>query len=314
MRLPVADSMVTLNTDWAAMARSLGMAAFMLPEDGFSTILRPDTLPEPMPRRVTGLYFWLAENGEAYVGQAVDVQSRLRQHLRVHPDIRCAAFRPVSRERLDIEERSAAQKAETGFSLRNIKLVKQTATYRPLDVMVDASDQVFFLRHGNRPEWAQEPRQAFPLLQVRTRPAYRRFHADGPRSQALRAILRVLVLALVPRPWTTEARFWSMSWIGAGAARLNVGQQELATVELADTQEGIVRLLAPKRLSWFAGRSRYETGDFENRLSLGKAMRLVRDRMELRPVRERALWLARHTTPLNLRSHCPWLLDAEVTA
>jgi hypothetical protein len=200
------------------------------------------------------------------------------------------------------------------FALRNVKLVGRTATHRPLDDLMARADQDHFVEHGNRPEWEQEPRDAFPLLHVRSRPKRRQFDGEIDRAQALRSFMRTLVLALVPRPWVTEGRFWSLTWLGRGFVRLNVGQQELATVDMVDPEHCSVRLLAPQRLTWFAARSGYETRDFENRLSLNRAMHLLVNRAKARPVRERALWLARHTTPLNLRSHCPWLLDAEAEA
>lgn len=74
---------------WSKIARENGFREFLSASDGFS---RTTTSGRRWgSQNCPGIYFWLAADGEAYVGQSVRPQSRLRQHMRAHGDILVAA-------------------------------------------------------------------------------------------------------------------------------------------------------------------------------------------------------------------------------
>ena len=287
------------------------MSHFCLAEDGFDSVWADGLDTQKLQKRRSAIYFWMAENGEAYVGQAVDVQSRLRQHFKNHRDLVSAAFIDVGEGLLDSEERRLVALAEREFPLRNIKLVKKSASHLPLDDFMTLPEQDDFVRRGISEFHLKETRREFPILAARSRVKIDRFQSDGEAGQVLKSLVTTFVLSAIPRPLATENRFWSVTYLGPRSARINVGQQELFTCNVLDG-EVVVRVIAPKRLRWFAPRTSYETGDFENVLSESAFRKLSSSSRKFRPVRERAVWLARHTTPLNLASHCPWLFDPDL--
>jgi hypothetical protein len=72
-------------------------------------------------RKRCGIYVLQFSNGEAYVGQAVDVTRRYVQHRQTHDDIERIHFRVVSRKNLNEEERNVIWTLEqNGYHLRNI--------------------------------------------------------------------------------------------------------------------------------------------------------------------------------------------------
>jgi hypothetical protein len=92
----------------------------------------------------SGVYSWVAENGEAYVGQAVSVRRRLLDHWKVHRDILAAAFMRLDRQKLDEIERTCIRDISKNFSTRNIKHAISTSAFVPFDTfMTDAERQVF---------------------------------------------------------------------------------------------------------------------------------------------------------------------------
>ena len=93
----------------------------------------------------TGIYFWIAENGEAYVGQAKNVRRRLLQHWKVHRDILEAAFQPVDANDLDAVEADLIKRVGKAYPTRNIKLALETAAYVPFDQFMSASQRHSFL-------------------------------------------------------------------------------------------------------------------------------------------------------------------------
>lgn len=306
MRLNYHGKTICLDPTWSKVALSLGMNDFTLAEDGFSDVLCQGKEPRPFEKRKSGIYFWRAENGETYIGQAVDIQARLRQHFRNHRDLVYAGYVPFSPDRLDEMERILVAKAERSFPMRNVKLVQSSARHMPFDSIVPVHDQERFTESGSRPEWLHDARREFPMLAVRTRAKRARFEALGERAGLLLSAISQFVTSAIPRPHLTEARFWSVSFPGQMTARINVGQQEVTTCAI-EGDSARVRVVAPARLEWFARWTPYETGDFENRFSFSKAVTVFASDKKMKSVRERIIWLARHTTPLHLRSHCPWL-------
>jgi hypothetical protein len=79
--------------EWGQIAADFGFVDFMSAENRFETCLASGRAwPQTS---ACGLYFWVAENGECYVGQTVNSRARLMEHARQHPDLRYACFQPV---------------------------------------------------------------------------------------------------------------------------------------------------------------------------------------------------------------------------
>lgn len=306
MRLNYHGKTICFDPAWSKIALLLGMNDFALAEDGFSEVLCQGKEPRPFGKRESGIYFWRAENGEAYVGQAVDIQARLRQHFRNHRDLVYAGYIPFPPDRLNEAERTLIAKAERSLPMRNVKLVQRSARPMPFDSIVPVHDQQRFTESGNRPEWLHDARRAFPVLAVRTRAKQARFEALGHRAGLFLSAVSQFVISAIPHPHRTEARFWSVSFLDHMLVRVNVGQQEVMTCAI-EGDRALIRIMAPVRLELFARSTGYETGDFENRFSFSKALAVFASDKKMKSVRERIVWLARHTTPLHLRSHCPWL-------
>lgn len=314
MRLPYHDNFIELDDTWALAATRLGMTNFALAEDGFSETLCENRPPEPFEKRLSAIYFWRAENGEAYIGKAVDVQSRLRQHYKNHRDLVCAAFIPVAPEALDREERRLVTLAETEFRMRNVKLVKDSVSFRPLDEFLSVEQQSAFVETGNPHAWLGGDRREFPMLESRSRVKLSKFREDAELCSDLQVVVSEFVQAAIPMPNGTENRFWSVTYLGYDNAllRINAGQQEVFTV-VEDDDGFWFRLVCPTKLSKDFDGLHYETNSYASYFDWDGAARLFASAKKMRPMREFVVWLARHTTPLNNRSHCPWLYVPEVT-
>lgn len=311
--LPGLDDL-GLPPRWVAAARSLGMTRFALAEDQFAQILTDGGGWGPLASRRSAVYFWLAENGEAYVGKATCVRRRLRQHFGQHRDMVAAAFVPVPPDALDREERRITALAEHGFRLRNVLNVKDSGSRLPLDGLLSRQEQAAFVQGGNPRAWIREARRASPLAEARQRPKLRRLAAFGDDDVLLRAPVSEFVLAAIPRPMATEGRYWSVTLFPAAGilARVNVGIEEVLT--LHEDEAGFwARVLCPRALLPEAEAPGYRSGALASVLDCEGLADLLEDPARMAAVRTHALWLARHTTPLNLRSHCPGLFDPTVT-
>ena len=93
---------------WADFATDLGFTDFITPEDGFGTELLSRAAWTNASS--CGIYAWVTENGQAYVGQAVNVRNRLRQHWRNYRDLAYATFQVVPKAELDEVETRLVKK------------------------------------------------------------------------------------------------------------------------------------------------------------------------------------------------------------
>jgi hypothetical protein len=285
---------------WHKLGADLGFDDLVSPEDGFKTCLR--TGQRWSNRSSPGIYFWLAENGEAYVGQSVNPQSRLREHWRVHRDLVRASFRPCSRPDLDRVEAELIAKAGRHFALRNIKLAVSTCRPVPFDRLVSSTERDAFLGGAGLPDtkWRQ-----FELLTRLHARRYERFvRAKGSR-EAIK-VLQSFVAAVLPRPAATEVGFWSVTLFpDKQFVRLNAGQQEILTM---DAGSGEVRLFSDERLSWLrSSEARYATPSYATSVQATDLQGWL-EGDALLSCRRLAVRLMRHTTALNSGSHCPQAL------
>jgi hypothetical protein len=78
--------------NWVQYSQSLGFVDFVSPEDDFFTELFSNA--KWSRHAASGIYTWITDSGEAFVGKAVKVRSRLKQHWNNHRKIAYAAFQP----------------------------------------------------------------------------------------------------------------------------------------------------------------------------------------------------------------------------
>src|SRR5262245_46807350 len=94
------------------------------------------------PDRRCGLYVFHYQNGEYYVGQAVNVVRRFGQHRKTHSDIVSMAFLPLLKEQLTAKERSTIEGADlAGFLLRNIVGTSEPNIESDFDDVVSPAEQ-----------------------------------------------------------------------------------------------------------------------------------------------------------------------------
>jgi hypothetical protein len=284
---------------WLELASEWGFSDFLSPEDGFRNCLHDQQ--RWARSKEPGIYFWLAEDGEAYVGQSIEPQSRLRQHWRNHRDIVQACFLPCDAQELDeVEERFVARAGEH-FPLRNIKLAVATAREVPFDAVVSEEERERFLA-GGMPE--DEPLRPFEhLMRVQER-RFAKFLARPDSASALQALQRFITL-VIPQPAATEVGFWSATLFPkTGFIRLNVGQQEVFTFG-GPAGDGVVRIFSDKRLSYLhSAKAPYSTPSFETAF-LAEELDAWLSGEHLLSCRRLVVRLMRHTVALNSGSHCP---------
>lgn len=285
---------------WLKIARENGFEDFVTADHGFAR--SSSSWRRWASRSTPGIYFWLTENGEAYIGQSVRPRDRLRQHLRDHGDITHAAFQRCSRQELDALEQKLVEVAGRHFPLRNIKFAVSTASPVAFDQLVRPAEQAAFVAGADLEDDPWAPLEEHVRLQARK---FERFVADPASGPALEA-LRLFISRVIPKAAATEAKFWSVSLFpDRGFVRVNAGHQEVFT---CDCCTGRVRVFSDRSLSWLGSwRTRYEVPSWVNRVRPADLdCWLAGER--LLSCRRLIVRLMRHTQALNSGSHCPQLL------
>ena len=147
---------------WEKLAQQHKFVDFLSPEDGFRSCTGSGA--RWANRAVPGIYFWIAQDGEAYVGQSVVPQARLRQHMKVHGDLVRVAFLPCRHEDLDSQETRLVREVGKHLPMRNIKLAVSTAREVPFDQVVTPQEQEAFLGGASLPD--RQWRELAHLTQV----------------------------------------------------------------------------------------------------------------------------------------------------
>ncbi len=290
---------------WAAIAGELGFDDFTSAEDGFRTILKSGEPWRPDP--ACGIYFWIANDGETYVGKSVNVPSRLRQHSRDHQDLSFASFRPVPRAQLAARETELIQRVcRTKLRTRNIKEALQTQAAVPFDRLVSEVDRNAFLSGR---DLADVSWRELALLEQKHARRFDRLTQETDFHQILRA-LGLFIERVIPRPAATEARFWSVSlFVQCHILRVNAGQQEVFTIQRASDARLYTRPLSTTPFGPESNGPMYRTSSYDAWVPVEELSNwLVGER--LLACRELVIRLMRHTTPLNSGSHCPQVVRA----
>lgn len=185
-------------------------------------------------RKRCGIYVLGFEDGERYVGQAVDVVSRFNQHRKTHADLSHLTFKEVPRAKLDEVERHHIHHLEAqGLRLRNIAHMSVVTGERDLDLVVTPNEQEQWLSGDT------EGLQDAPV-QVRDDDLRRRHHRSFERFMTLPQAHDVLLLLgvyldmTVPFPRRTELTFWNVSCLPYGGpprtplyCRVSLNMQEV---------------------------------------------------------------------------------------
>lgn len=289
---------------WHHLAVELGFTDFLTAEDGFRCCL-------PNGERwggsqSCGVYFWIADDGETYVGQTVNSRARLREHQRRHPDLRYAAFQRVAQADLTSVECKLIEEAGRRFPTRNIKHALDTQAHVPFDRFVGDDERAAFL--AGRADLPDLGWHELPLSAQKQAKTFARIAGEADYREVLRA-LNIYVGKVIPRPAATEGRLWSVSlYVQCHLLRVNGGQQEVFTVQTVDG-----RLYArPLTLEPFGPEASgpwYRTGSFDAFVPVENLARWLSG-ARLRSCRELVVRLMRHTTTLNSGSHCPQIVRA----
>lgn len=286
---------------WRGVARAAGFSDFVGPDTNFRSQIHSSRRWNNRSR--PGIYFWLAQNGEAYVGQSVRPQQRLRQHLLTHADIVEAAFQCCPKRELSAVEAKLVQSCGQHFPLRNIKLAVSTTRTVPIDELLSSDERDAFLSGLDLPgdPWRDEPERA--RLQERH---FRRLIELGG-EEAVHAA-QLFANRVIPKPQQTEFAFWSVSVLPSRRLlRLNVGQQEVFTAEIRGERVK-VRVLTAERVRLFGSwRMNYQTPSYENAMWAPRLADFLAG-ARLLSARSLVVRLMRHTQALNSGNHCPQVL------
>ncbi len=294
---------------WAQHARRLGFQEFVTPEDAFTTEL--STNEDWTNHSACGIYTWITENGDAYVGQAIKVKARLRQHWKNHRTMAYAAFQPIGRDVLDVEEPKLIAAMESAIPILNIAFAKSSTTTVPFDEIVTERERQDFFNNGQLTEYTNWPE--WPLLLRKQAGKFDVLQTDDLYCIVLQSI-RIFIERCIPKPRSTEVKFWSVTIHNDSSLyfRINVGQQEVITL-WQDEQRLWARVLTQDRREMDADGPFYVTKSFANMVAFEKLSGwLAGD--NLMSARSLVIWLMRHTVPIHSRSHCPQLVRAAFAA
>lgn len=298
-----------MGTDYAEHANFAvghGFTRLFQSADGFANCVL--TSRKRTPRR-GGIYFWVAENGEAYVGKATSFRARLSAHLQNHGDIKYAFFKPVAAsDRSDVEKQLILA-AGRDFPIRNIKHAAFGVTHVPFDDIVSRPEREIFLQNGDL--LSQHSRGNLDEFRRRQVHAFNRFSSD-PNFDVACVALSLFISRVIPRPMETETRFWSVTLKPKGhLLRVNAGQQEVFTITPRGSKL-CARVLTTEPSTWLADGPMYETDSYVAWVRLDKLSGWLRN-ARLQSARELVVGLMRQTRAINFRSHCPQLVDAALS-
>lgn len=180
----------------------------------------------------SGIYILEFENGEAYVGKAVNAARRLSQHIAgtTHSDFSSYCFVPVAKRQLsEVEKATMAACERAGIRLKN--LAGASFNYKPsaLDEIVEPDFLDAFTAGAPNDFSGERPEEAD--LRRRYAARYNDLKAKANFEEVLSA-LRLYVSECIPAPPRTELGYWSVSCLPKrGSDRLlaclNVHWQEV---------------------------------------------------------------------------------------
>lgn len=179
-----------------------------------------------LDRKLCGIYTLEFAAGERYVGQTVDLASRLAAHRRRWDDIIAVSFIECGPEELNTLERTMITEAERSFVVRNRAFTNMPGGEAELDLVVDVQEQAEWLS-GVQPAYPLDARTLAAERRQRTRPKFEQLAALDHYPEVL-ADLATYIHAVIPWPSTTGGLYWGVSAM-PGTARTK-GRRRYFTV------------------------------------------------------------------------------------
>ena len=162
-----------------------------------------------LDRKLCGIYTLEFTSGDRYVGQTVDLTSRLAAHRHRWKDIIAVSFLECGPDELDHLERTLITQTERSSPVRNKAFTKMPSGDAEIDLVVDRQEQA---------EWLGGVQAAYPLdertraaeRRRRTRAKFEQLAAHSAYPEALQD-LSSYVHGVIPWPSVTGGLYWGVS-------------------------------------------------------------------------------------------------------
>lgn len=281
----------------------------------------------PLDRRLCGIYTLEFADGERYVGQTVNLLSRLGHHQRTWGDIVAVGFVECAQPELDALERRMITDTERTHVVRNKMFAKMPGGEAALDLVVDSEDQHAWL-NGVAPTYPADERMQAAQRRQRTR-RQADMLAAHPRYGEILADLTAYIELVIPWPSVTGGLYWGVTAMPSTSRSkerrrlftLNAPRVELLYMLEFPQQGQIVSSinLAPGHLSrrdhrnwWVRTHDSYRSYGITDsiELELGQMRELLSSPTVLTGARQMALGLMRRGRSSFAKFHSDDLLDA----
>lgn len=194
-----------------------------------------------------GIYILHFENGEFYVGLAIDVVNRYAQHRQNHLDIEFISFKEVAKSKLsDIEKETVYELENRKKALRNINIVSIIIGDTDLDLVVSKDDQEKWINYELPFESLTTERFEYPEHRKKYTKKFEQLKAN-PHFENCCEILQHYIYFTTPYPRKTEYSFWSCSCLPStdnALVRVNIYWQETLNIfeeEFVFEEDGIMK-------------------------------------------------------------------------
>lgn len=162
-----------------------------------------------LDRKLCGIYTLEFKEGDRYVGQTVDLTSRIASHRRRWTDIVAVAFFECGPEELNELERTLITQTERTFPLRNKAFTKMPSGDAEIDLVVDRQEQAEWL-DGVQPAYPLDEHTRAAERRRRTRAKFEALAAHPAYPEALED-LAAYVHEVIPWPSVTGGLYWGVS-------------------------------------------------------------------------------------------------------
>jgi hypothetical protein len=181
-----------------------------------------------------GIYILHFENGDYYVGLAIDVVNRHAQHRQNHSDIEYISFKEVNPSKLSDTEKQTVYKLEfLKKPLRNINLVSIIYGETDLDLVITRQEQQQWSNYELDIESLRTSRFDYPELRKKYSSKYKKL-TEVKYAELIFEVLQKYILDAIPFPCKTEYSFWSCSCLPSARvkvfSRVNIFWQEVLTI------------------------------------------------------------------------------------
>lgn len=163
-----------------------------------------------LDRKLCGIYTLEFAGGERYVGQTVDLASRLASHRRTWQDIVAVAFFECAADELNQLERTLITQTERSFPVRNKAFTRMPSGDAEIDLVVDRQQQAEWL-DGVQPAYPLDERTRAADRRRRTRKKFEKLIAHPAYDVALEDLTAYVHAVIPPWPSVTGGLYWGVS-------------------------------------------------------------------------------------------------------